>query len=100
MRNGVLKQAMMWAEGLGALGHEVHFIGPNQDGSIYALKEFDVVHFFLAWSLVKGLFERSASWATLVFFSDFRFNCIAHTLRRLFDTENKQIQCLYHSFQL
>jgi glycosyltransferase involved in cell wall biosynthesis len=46
MGNGVLKQAAMWAEGLRSLGHEVHFIGANQDGSIRALKEFDVIHFF------------------------------------------------------
>jgi glycosyltransferase involved in cell wall biosynthesis len=59
MGNGILKQAAMWAEGLRALGHEVHFIGPNQDGSIRALKEFEVVHFFQHGHWLKGFWQGS-----------------------------------------
>ena len=57
MGNGILKQAAMWAEGLRGLGHEVHFIGPNQDGSIRPLKEFDVVHFFQHGHWLKGFWN-------------------------------------------
>ncbi len=45
MGSGVLKQAAVWAEGLRLNGHDVSFIGPSKDGSIRALKEFDVIHF-------------------------------------------------------
>ena len=60
MGNGILKQAAMWAEGLRGLGHEVHFIGPNQDGSIRALKEFDVVHFFQHGHWLKAFLDCSS----------------------------------------
>ncbi|MDA7933541.1 glycosyltransferase family 4 protein [Akkermansiaceae bacterium] len=57
MSNGILKQAAMWAEGLRGLGHEVDFIGPRQNGSIRALKEFDVVHFFQHGHWLKGFLD-------------------------------------------
>jgi glycosyltransferase involved in cell wall biosynthesis len=59
MGNGILKQASMWAEGLRQLGHEVVFIGPNQDGTICALQEFDVVHFFQHGHWLKGFWSGS-----------------------------------------
>lgn len=57
MSNGVLKQAAMWAEGLRELGQEVDFIGPREDGSIQALKEYDVVHFFQHGHWLKGFWS-------------------------------------------
>ena len=59
MSNGVLKQAAMWAEGLRLLGHEVDFIGARHDGSILALKEFDVVHFFQHGHWLKGFWKEA-----------------------------------------
>ena len=54
MGNGVLVQARKWAEGLRLFDHQVEFIGPCQKGSIHALKEFDLIHFFQHGHWLKG----------------------------------------------
>ena len=68
MSNGILKQATVWAEGLRALGYEVDFIGPSQDGVIRRIREYDVVHFFQHGHWLKG-FPASVRHSQKWFFS-------------------------------
>ncbi len=58
MGSGVLKQASVWAEGLRLHGHEVDFVGPAKDGSIQALKAFDIVHFIHYGHWLKAFLDK------------------------------------------